>query len=366
MNTSNGTTSRIQSTPQGIEQKLINLVGDLMNVTFRYFQHDPAMSTGEVLPNGTATGLLGLLQEKTADVAIHGYSLTFERATTFHATPSYTFNQFGWFVPHEPTKNFHIAVDPYVVLSILVVFVTIVVLCASLGAMGWGDAFLNGYAAVIGTTVVLPRGHELRLLFGLLLVLNLFLNIIFYTFLISALANQTNDERYGTEQKMIDSNLQLKIYATKTRYLKGCSYYSRLVGCSDIPECFKSVAMLKDSAYATSYIEKNLFLDEYKVDNKAAMYALPPILSHPIVFYMRRGFPYYKKVWEVIYWITESGTMEKFIKDITPPDVPPEEGNKFLTIGDFEPIFVLFTILYSMCFFIFITELLFKRFLKIN
>lgn len=349
----------------GINYKIINILAQILNISFTYVTTSKSFDYGDVFLNGTAKGIINLLQKKRVDVALGDYSYTYTRAANFYPSSSYLQSELRWCVPHESITDFNLPIDNHIPLVIFLLFILLSVIfflytakeCTS-KLQSFRAAMFKTFAIIVSAPIKLPKSGRLRLVISLTLLLNLFFEIFLYSFTESSITDLKSVEKYDSIQTVIDNNLILNALSTEKPYMSLLQYVDMIQDCDDIKKCLDDVAYKKDCAMVISHVDKEYILKDYKNENRTLLYCMEPLLKFPVTIYMRRGFPYYKKITEKLYLLMANGLVTKFTRDFIPLTAKVKDDNaNMLKFDNLVPIFITLLSLYFICIIVFIYEL---------
>lgn len=357
INLQNGTLSGPTSLNYGVEHNILNLIAEILNVSFIYYTPYNLRDSGDAYPNRTVVGALNELHKKTADIAIGAYSWTYERSLRFYPVFFHIENKFGWFYPHVLQDSHSIKADPYVIIMILVSFGILVLMQLSFDVLRRRNGhycyyFMLMYSALINVPTISRSKPIIRRIWFIILFLNLFLTIILYTLLISYLADTTQVEKYGSMKRLFSSNLTIKLDPVEKVLFMDYPFYNRIVDCeNDDDMCLKSVAVDKNSAVGTSFLSSDIIINEFSNGNQQTINCIEYPMNYPLVMYMRHGFPYYKNIAYLILHLVEKGFMYKFVQDLKPrvllSKIHEQNKQKILRFKHLKPVIIWYFIFSS-------------------
>lgn len=354
---------------KGIEFNVLDLIADVFNLTLRFVMSSKYFDYGDVQENGTVTGELRYLDKYQVDVAISEYSLTEGRTKRFHYSFPYLWEKLSWCVPHQ-TQHLTIGMqifDLYTVLVLVVVLIlggTVVYFTSEidLNLLIWKQCGI-----ILGTPVTISDHHVERCVFGVYCVINFFLNAAIITALTSSLSKVSNEELYGTLDKLVNSKLDLYTLPAQKVYYLDTPLYDRIIGCDNLDECMGEAAYSKKSAFAVPNIVPDYISAPYKTKSgQPLLYCLKDSqVDAPVTLYMRRGFPLYKKWSHKLLVFAEMGFVWKWIKDYI---IPVNKGRNriYLSFNSLRSVFLLLIIGNLMSVVVWILELLVFRFANKN
>lgn len=109
---------------QGLEQYVLETFEEKERVFIDYIVVPDNLRFGVVLPNGTATGLLGCLQQNQADIAAGGFILMKNRIDLFDFIWGYNYAAFSVFTPAFENNAWEDVYKEFNVLTWLLIFIS--------------------------------------------------------------------------------------------------------------------------------------------------------------------------------------------------------------------------------------------------
>lgn len=368
-------TSSNTSEGHGVEFNLLNLISSLLNISITYLILGEEFVVGDVLENGTVTGQMQFLDEKVVDIAMGSHTLNVGRSSAFFFVFPYVQHKIVWCVPHKLLQT-NLSLDTIfeirsIILLLLLLFVFILIIIITqnhfrkeIDQRKLEQTIFNVYAIFIGVPSKLPRENVLRIIVALIILLNLFSNIFYSTALVSSLTHIQFTEKYGTMEMLLASDLVPYAYPTNKKFYQGTIIFNRLKSCTRTDKCLNDVATKQKSAYALGALNHRLVVNKYKSKNNVTqIYCMKSgIMSFPLSFFMRRGFPYHKQFSYLTMRIIEAGFILKFFKDLEERTEDEEKTPSFLKYEHLYPVFVLLFWCHVTASTVFVTELITFKF----
>lgn len=375
-------------TEHGLEIGVLTNTFAYMNVSLEFIGSD---SVGNVYPNKTSSGALKMLQNKKGHIAIGGYGLTLERLDLFDSSFGYITESLVWVVPHEHIPIFElislasvIKLDVWLVIILLTVTTSLIIIFIAKHTPGERDLFKNPTDAVLNmlltyfnlTVGSLPKTHEVRTIFSMILLFALVFNAAYTTFLISVLAPQGQyREKYLNVTDIRKYNLAVARAPNTERYFKtNVSSFDEIIQESTVCNfnletwCFDDVALSRNSALLIPLSVAKYKGSKYR--SSAGGYllrALPlPVVSYQVNFFMIKGFWGFERINKLLMKAVEAGLTSKWMNIPENNDVNKtlvenpklDQEKNTLDFSDFQFIFCLIAVFYLITIVIFISEII--------
>ncbi|CAG9818068.1 unnamed protein product [Phaedon cochleariae] len=384
MNIKNGTIGNrdFMNTEHGIEVNLVNFIARRLELKVLYIE----TPIGEVYLNGTVTGSLKLLMDSKIDIALAAYTMTAERLFVFDGTTPYLGDYLLWCVPREFVKDDKLKLRIDIVTSFLILSLIITSGVAmwliSLWEHGEGEKKLGRLLIwLISIVAGVPlhkklRSFKLRMTFISLMVFIIIVDFIFQSLLISALANTSSREKYGTFDDIYKYNLTTYFLDNVIRYFQGDEYQlvrDKWVNCEGIEKCMTLVAERRDSALcATHIMTKVLSKKLVSVNSNAPLvYCYGNIVSMSPMIILKKSSFLSQSFDTLIQTAKECGLIHKWKRDVLNNryygtetleiDADVEDSNVMLTLGHLLPVFLSLLTAHVVSFLVFILELLVQK-----
>lgn len=369
INLKNGTLSGPITKSNGVEHNTLNLIAEILNISFIYLLPENEHCSGDAYPNGTIVGALLELHKKTADIAVGSYTWTYDRSLRFYPVFPFIENKFVWFFPHILEDSRTLSVNPVIFILIITTFLLLVLLHHISNILeSRKKTFGSNLFLMLSALISVPKISKLspvrRSILNIISFLNLFLNVIIFTTLASILTGMTQMEIYGTLEKLFTSTLNFKLDPIEKQVFMDYPFGSRIVDCKRIDVCLTSIVSDKNSTVGMTLILSELFQNELAVDGKQTVGCLEYPIKLPLVMYMRHGFPYYKKIKYLILEVAEKGFMNKFIRDLKPiKSISSFKYNqKVLQFKHLKLVFIIYGLVSFLNTIIFVCEYVFNRY----
>ncbi|XP_066253100.1 uncharacterized protein [Euwallacea similis] len=364
----------------GQEIGILSNIFAYMNITLKFIRSD---ILGEIYPNKTSFGALRVLLEKRAHIAIGGYTISPPRLKFFDCSFPYGIELLLWVVPHEhiPVNDLIglasiIKFDVWLVIGLLFATTTIIIIVVAKRKRNERELYKCPEEAVlimlltyVNLTVgYLPKTHEVRIVFSMVLLFAFILNAAYTTYLISVLANSNKyQEKYQAVEDIKKYNLKVYRPPNSERFFKtNESLDSELMDKSKVclsnvdGRCFVDVAMHRNSAFLVQKSVLNYVEDYYlSPSHDHLLRALPkPVVSYQMNFLMIKGFWGFEKVNDLIIMAVDSGLAAKWMRVGKSPDLMNrsavvensklDRGKTMLDFNDLSSIFTLVVVMVCM------------------
>ncbi|XP_066148353.1 uncharacterized protein [Euwallacea fornicatus] len=353
----------------------------------------------EIYANKTSSGALQVLLEKRAHIAIGGYTISPPRLKYFDCSFPYGMEVLVWVVPHEriPVNDLIglasiIKLDVWLVLGLLFATTTIIIIAVAKHNKNERELYKCPEEAVlimlltyVNLTVgYLPKTHEVRIVFSMVLLFALILNAVYTTYLISVLANSDKyQEKYQTVEDIKKYNLIVYRPPNTERYFKtNETLDSELIDKSKVclsgvnRRCFADIATYRNSAFLVQKSVLKYVEDFYlSPSHDHLLRALPrPVVSFQMNFLMIKGFWGFDKVNDLILMALDSGLAAKWMRVGKNPDLIKksalvensklDQGNTILDFNDLRFVFLFVIVGYGIGVVVFAGEILRARYKK--
>lgn len=354
----------------GVEYNILAVLARKLNITIYYTSFDMDNSIGNVFKNGSVTGLLKYIDMQNYDLFVGSLSLTYERILKFYKSYPYIYSKITWCTPHYSNetnlKTLLRLMDIYTIGLLVLIFFCVVIIKYNSEKTSFTTIVLETYACLLGVPTHLSNDDFLRLITGLVILMNIFLTGILLTSLTSLLCNIQHVEEYGTYKDIEDSNLKLYTDESLLYLFIDISIFHRLNICRSFYKCLNEV-MDVTAAYAVETINPIHLMSMYRTkDNEPRIYCFnEPIVYQQNTMYFRNGFQYLTQFIQIVFRLNESGLVSKFIQDVSMTPLNHENTKKtvILEMKELIPIYYFIGIMYTFSFLVFVVEVLsqFKR-----
>ncbi|KAI2474169.1 uncharacterized protein LOC126886756 [Diabrotica virgifera virgifera] len=377
---------------QGIEVNVINMISEILNL-FAVYQEDDLDGYGTVYDNGTTTGGFTLLSNNEADVMIGGYDKSFGKMFYMDTSKTYIQDTLIWCVSHERTDQglrpmvVILSVEVWIAFGTVFFVTTLVLWCLSKKSTTESSTykdltkcFLTTFLVVIGFGANdLPRAGLIRYFMGLFIVFNLFINIIYTSYLTSSLSSQSFGEKFSKMEDIYKYKLTTYFLRDTERYFspytKDEDNYIQSVPirtildnwrtCVNISYCFEQILEGNHNAFCVTELHKEyIFSGSGELSqSKEKPYCLnKPVIKIPVNIVMRKGFNLYNVFQSYLDRITSAGFITKWKKDILYRKYEKSSSNaKLITFGNLVLVFQFVAFVQLLSIIVFIAELVFYK-----
>lgn len=329
----------------GIDVGMVANIFAYMNVSLMFIKTE---GIGEIYPNSTATGPFRSLYDHQADIAVGGISQTLLRMVVFDCSFTYKVEELVWVVPHE-----HLVLTELVGLASIIkfnVWIGIAALCSTTTAIilmfakkseverKMFKSPSNTVQSMLLATVNLPSGmlpkiHETRLIFSMVLLFALIFNAAYTTYLTSVLTKaDLYREKYANVTDIQDNNLKVYISPNADRFFqKNDTLDYKLVQTAttcpitSYSRCLGDVAIHKNATILApkGFVEyiKNSYIS---TSNSYLLHLLKPVVSYQLNIVMVKGFWGYERVNTLLNNAMASGLAAKWM-------TVPKNNNNFIS-----------------------------------
>ncbi|XP_023027583.2 uncharacterized protein [Leptinotarsa decemlineata] len=314
---------------QGLEVNLLNMLGTLLDFKIVYSR---STTWGNVLENGSTTGDFTLLKNKTADILIGAYSITYSRSLYLETSVSYILEGLQWCVPHAPIWDGIKLGQPVVWLLIVLIYITLVIPLWLVSRRN--SAELASYKNLASTLIVtfgvilgispkdLPKTRKSKYFMTLLIFLGYYASTLYTSVLTSEVMRPGFEEKYSSMKDIYIHNLSTYFAINTLRYFEGnmingvpkSVIESKAIYCHNITMCLDSVAS-GVSAYLCP-THPSTFIQKRVIRGKRMHCFAYSSVGVPIAMMMRKGFPFKDSFNTLIHRILSAGFLVKWERDI--------------------------------------------------
>lgn len=362
----------------GLEFQILNLIGEKLGFVIKYVMSEIVDDYGEVFVNGTITGNFLKMKNNEADLIACAYQLQYTRCKRFHYTFAHLFDKAHWCVPYKSVQtNLNKLLK---VVDDLASYLILGLICVVIAAMNFvgrnidNDPFYKPLVNVVmkvftvmhGVPTKLPKHRILRMMITIIIFLNMVLSIVLSSHISSQLANIQYANQYDTDDKLYNSNLELYAYRTHKDYFKDTHIYDRIKETTNSNLCLDDIIYGKNVACMKASFSRNYLLGHYNWNlSKPLLYCSKEVIAmHPLTIYMRRGFPYYKRMSEVVLSLTESGFIGYFREKQLKPFNEQQDSANFLRLNELKYIFISVFAVQFISVIVFLCEILHHKYIK--
>ncbi|XP_072390520.1 uncharacterized protein [Diabrotica undecimpunctata] len=377
---------------QGIEVNVINMISEILNL-FAVYQEDDLNGFGNVYDNGTTTGGFSLLSNNEADIMIGGYDKSFGKMFYMDTSKTYIQDTLIWCVSHQRTDQglrpmiVILSVEVWIAFGTVFFVTTLVLWCLSKKSntesttyKNLTKCFLTTFLVVIGFGANdLPRSGLIRYFMGLFIVFNLFMNIIYTSYLTSSLSSQSFGEKISKMEDIYKYKLTTYFLRDTEKYFapnwKNEDNYVQSVPirtilnnwktCINISYCFEQILEGNHNAFCVTELHKEyLFSRSGELSqSKEKPYCLnKPVIKIPVNIVMRKGFSLYNVFQSYLDRLTTAGFITKWKKDILYRKYEKNSnGAKLITFGNLALVFHFVAFVQVFAVIVFLAELVFYK-----
>lgn len=373
----------------GLEINMLNLIADKLKLQMQYVMSDVDQNWGNIYFNGTATGNLFYLQQQLSDIAIGAYAFTLQRSIFFDNSVSYCQESLRWCVPYDPIlvkwrgilSTMATEVWICVVVTYFMITVAIWFLAKNTNEFTMYKSFINCtqyvYLVLLGLPIpTQPRTNNVRYFLFLIMVLSLFLVITYLTFLTSVLTSRNSTQKIATQKDIYKNHLKTYFIPTTIRYFKANDSFDDINediiknwrNCYNMKTCMEYVAYRRDSAACVPQLYQEYVFNRYLTKQRVPLlYCFKKnVVSYPVMFLMRKGFPLSSKFNNIISTLNAAGLFNKWEHDLlrqqfknvsSKIDGVEIENDGTLNFDNLKIMFKILLIGHSVAFVVFILEL---------
>lgn len=372
-----------------LEMTIMDIVAKFSNISLRHTEF-MVKFPGDVLENGTATEGFQYLRNTTIDILIGGYSPTSLRHIYFDSSNPYIHDTLNWCVPNYPIytkfqEMFNIARPTAWILIFSVYFLVAIMIWWISSQNEKEDRSYRSiyniffYEFIIALAMPLnkvPRTFQVRYLVMVFVIFSFYIVVAYKTYLVSILADDSNVQKYKSQEDICKYNLKIYFPYNYMRYFSEDELIvDRHADYTYFEECMDRVALDRDSAICATRTRIDYFFNDYvSRTGGASIYCFKDIVvNFPLVFYMRKGSPLYARVNRGIAELSATGVLQRMVQNYMTSrkkrisDLEFAEGHT-LKVENLEPVFVLWAVGNVVALCVFLLELavpkLTARFLK--
>lgn len=367
-------------TNQGFEINLLNMVSDHMNLTVQYSESKAFW--GDIYDNGTITGDLRLLLNRSADVLLGGYSKTELRDKYFDLTIPYIHDYMIWCVPHVIISQFRnfvniFTVNTWILINLVYLLFSVCIWVLSLFSIyecpsykTFTSVLFYDFAVLLNVPLnTLPRNSQVRCVMTLFILFAFMTTLVYTSCLTSIVSTPRYKQKYNSMKDICHYNLTT--YMTPNAISRFTDDFDVLndihvslikkkwISCYNSSQCLEKVANSDSYAFCIIKLNKDYFIRTREIP----VYCMN---ENIVIFYinmvMRKGFPHGELFNVMINRIISAGFLSKWMKDIL--QMKPKwnyfESEKFsITFKHLKPFFKVFAMCTFFTFIVFLGELWF-------
>ncbi|XP_041977498.1 glutamate receptor ionotropic, delta-2-like [Aricia agestis] len=316
-------------TIEGLEQHLLSNIGRLVNISIDYIMVPPHVRYGFVLEDGSYTGSLVYLQNKTAEIVAGAFILIKNRAEVLDFITGYNFPTIKVYTSAHKEGTWKSVYKPFgqttwalIILS-YIVFSTVIIVLSYL--ITGNNDYMKTLLRVLGyfygnVDNNLIRVTKLRRFIIIWIIFALLTCAFYNTALYSVITGKKTNITPVIDKQYI-SFLTPCITETILTFFKYT--YNETLVTDDSPNCRYIETALdtvaKSSNLYTIYLDYSYKFGEYKYIDKDGNQKLDTwdYSSHyMLAMYASKGFPLFDVFCEYVQRFFESGLTEKHLNDI--------------------------------------------------
>ncbi|KAM7347468.1 uncharacterized protein ACRADG_007034, partial [Cochliomyia hominivorax] len=314
----------------GIEGSLLTLMSKSMNFKMK-FKIPQILDRGDVYPNGTATGLMGMIMNAEANITIMTMMNSKKRAKIAQPSNTYLHIPYVLAIPLGPKmtslqrliKPFHYIIWFYFSCSLMLGILFIYILRFSgrsklmdfIFGQGNRTPFTNLISTLFGVSIInLPKRNFARFL----LVVFLLYTIIFRSAYSGALYNLLQDGRhrhtYKSINELVDNNFTIYGFPEILKLLKQTFPQANtvIINANSVRNLLKRISYSNEEKIALCLLEYTArYYNQLNVNNRVNILDEDIILT-PIVLYMPRHSYFRHRGNNLISHILASGIIERY------------------------------------------------------
>ena len=365
----------------GLEVKLIKEAAKNLNLTLRYLSPPPnGTKWGGRRGFDSWDGIVGNVFYGKADVAFASVSATEERMRYFSPTIAYWTNAVVWVVPRPKYiagwKGMLIIFLPETWLVLIVIYLLVSVLIYKVAnsllipkepmSLRCLPTCLTAiWASVLELPIDrTPKSQILKIIVFCWIVYCMAISTIYKSYLISFLTDPRLGHSIKTFEQLLESRLPLGYTVGLSEYFEDSKVSLKF--CSNITSCLNYVAFDNNMSLVSDEWHVKYLIPRYFLDGKAISLLEileQEVLSYNLVMLFSKRHLLLDSFNDLIYRISESGLLVKWMKDInknrTLGDITfPEDGWRKLTVENLQSPFYLLLIGLGISFVVFILEVI--------
>jgi hypothetical protein len=317
----------------GLEIYILETIADIEDVSIKYDLHPRHAYYGMVLPNYTATGLMGYLQNNSADIIAGGYAFTKNRADKFYYTNRYNYVNLYLYTPaaedtpwNKLHEEFDVTTWSLLALSLLIMLA----LCSVIIKMfrynyDFTNLLLKLYSFFLlgNSNTSLLQKHNLRPFLASWIWLSFFVTNFYTTALYSLVTAKVRHTQYVENV----NDLPFKA-CVNDNYREVCENEFNMilpVNAPDLSECntpYTLDVVASRTDLFTIRNEYSYLLDLYKYiddEGKSKLDVWDLHIHTAITMYISRGFPLFNQFKHHTTHLIESGLLSHRLNEILRP-----------------------------------------------
>lgn len=371
--------------PTGVEVQLLNLVADKLNLRMNYTKTN-FRDQGDVLENKTLAGVFIPLNKKVFDIVIGGYPKLHNIATEFETTQPYMQDYLIFCVPLLiENRNLHQFINlttTGIRIATFVLVTTVTLLMWFWGRLSMKEQrsyrslyyiTMNVFTVCIGAPPrFLPRTFRVRLVMAMFMSFSYITNVIVNSIITSSLSRPSIQYKYASITDIYKNSLNTYFFPRDQKFFQygiredsTISFdviKSKWMNCRDVDTCLRKVSTNKDSAVC---LRNTLVVYLKKVEKLNDIHCIKyPIVRYPVSMVMRKGFPIFNRIDEILLRLIERGFISKFISEfVRNPDHKDIDfaRSRKIQAESLAPIFQLFGQILIVSAIVFLLEILFHK-----
>lgn len=359
----------------GLEIDMLKIIGEKLNLNFEY-EKSALSEMGEVSKYGQFKGVFNDLNNKSADIAIGGYSKQYLNLVYFDTSQGYTQDALIFCVPDVPFISYAEYMIHFISYKCLLMIIVLHVAVSSLiSILSTKDQEEHvSYKKFKWTTFnllnvlrssnisILPKTSKVRYLLMNYIIYSYLLTTIMNSVLVSYSTTKNYKRKYNSFDDIYNSKLKtyfFDIHRTILRtYGSGealAEIEKRYRSCKNLRLCLHYVNEDKDASLCINDIFRNYIAS---TENGVNLYCIKrDTTPYSVNFVMRKGFPLTNRIKQLISRLQSAGFISKW-KTLHAQTSPESDGLKVITREKFGPIFYLYGILIVAAIITFIIELI--------
>jgi hypothetical protein len=248
---------------EGLEFRLIKTISRATNMSVTY--HPPPSDQdlwGKRTENGSWTGIVGQVLNRSSDVAVCGLYYVCESSSGLECSVPYVFDETLWYLPCPKPFPYWSSLSRVFKLNLWIAFTLVYVICSSVmwvsvilknkevnhedSYKNISKCFLNFWAIILGVSTYdkVPNSTTTRATFLLWVLYSFVLSTVFQTFLTTFLIEPGLEHEISTVDELRESGFELGMPPTMNSILADYidSHYIPHTNCTNMSSCFHRLA----------------------------------------------------------------------------------------------------------------------------
>lgn len=374
----------------GIEINILKIIAEFSNLSLIIRMSNESEDWGYLLDNGTATSLYAKLRSEEVDVIVGDLEVNHHIRKWFDSSHTYIQDYYTWCVPKAgPASTWSNLITIFKLSTWITTFAAILLIGTILHWFKrqenpkytkWPTrSILMTVGMVLGWGALFnPKGTAFRILLLSWLLFSININTSYQSFLRSFLIHPKYEKQIGSQAEIVRAAFDVGgKESTKYHFQEDTDpiskyLYSHYQVCESFKDFLTRVGIEKDFAVAAPR-RQAIYHAQRVGKGEALVYCFPEkdmIYKYSIAILARKWFPILNRFNGIIRSVTENGLIWKWNSEVYLDTISLSDTNEIVPLGMTHMLgaFLMILISHSICFTVFICEIIFfsihKRFKK--